>query len=124
MVQVDPAEDLTKFIFNRSQFSPSNDRVKYSAFMPPPNRRLSVFRIDGLAENDVWEIGERIGGKRTLPLLARADIKVSFVAETGLKMDADEIPPRHANIIDWPDDHSAVILKAKELARKSQLHLK
>ena len=75
MVQVDPSEDLTKFIFNRSQFSPSNDRVKYSAFMPPPNRRLSVFRIAGLAENDVWEIGETIGERRTLPLLARADIQ-------------------------------------------------
>lgn len=124
MVQVDPSEDLIKFIFNRSQFSPSNDRVKYSAFMPPPNRRLSVFRIAGLAENDVWEIGETIGERRTLPLLARADIKVSFVAETGLKIDADDIPPRHANIIDWPEDHSAVILKAKELARKAQLHLR
>ena len=124
MVQVDPSEDLTKFIFNRSQFSPSNDRVKYSAFMPPPNRCLSVFRIAGLAENDVWEIGKTIGERRTLPLLARADIKVSFVAETSLKIDADDIPPRHANIIDWPEDHSAVILKAKELARKAQLHLR
>jgi hypothetical protein len=124
MVQVDPSEDLTKFIFNRSQFSTSNDRVKYSAFMPPPNKRLSVFRIAGLAENDVWEIGETIGERRTLPLLARADIKVSFVATTGLKIDADDIPPRHANIIDWPEDHSAVILKAKELARKAQLHLR
>jgi hypothetical protein len=124
MVQVDPSEDLTKFIFNRSQFSTSNDRVKYSAFMPPPNKRLSVFRIAGLAENDVWEIGETIGERRTLPLLAHADIKVSFVAETGLKIDADDIPPRHANIIDWPEDHSAVILKAKELARKAQLHLR
>lgn len=124
MVQVDPSEDLTKFIFNRSQFSPSNNRVKYSAFMPPPNRRLSVFRIAGFAENDVWEIGETIGERRTLPLSARADIKVLFVAETGLKIDADDIPPRHVNIIDWPEDHSAVILKAKELARKAQLHLR
>lgn len=124
MVQVDPSEDLTKFIFNRSQFSPSNDRVKYSAFMPSPNRRLSVFRIAGLAENDVWEIGETIGERRTLPLLARADIKVSSVAEAGLKIDADDIPPQHANIIGWPEDHSAVILKAKELARKAQLHLR
>ena len=124
MMQVDPSEDLTKFIFNRSQYSPSNDRVKYSAFMPPPNRRLSVFRIIGLAKNDLWEIGETIGKQRMLPLLAHADIKALSVAEAGLNIEADDIPPRHANIIDWPEDHSAAILKAKELARKAQLHLK
>lgn len=126
MVQADPSEDLTKFIFNRSQFSPSNSRVKYSVFMPPSNRRLSVFRILGLSPNEMWAIGETVGSQRALPLspLARADIKASSVTDAGLEINADDIPPRHANIVGWPEDDSAIKLKAIELAEKAQLHLR
>jgi len=124
MVQVDPSEDLTKFIFNRSQFSPLSNRVKYSVFIPPSNRRLSVFRISGLSECDVWGIGETVGTQRALPLLARANIKAVSVTEIGLEIDADDVPPRHASIIGWPKEASAIKLKAIELAGRSQLHLR
>lgn len=121
---INPSNDLTKYIFNKSQFSSLNKRVKYSVFIPPANRRLSVFRIVNLSENEVWEIGNDVGTERELTLLARADIKVSSVTETGLKIDADDRPPRHANIVGWPDEDSAIKLKAMELAEKAQLHLK
>ena len=124
MIQVSPSEDLARFIFSRSHFSPSNKSVKYAAFIPPSNRCLSVFRISGLSEGEIWEIGGSVGAQRTQPLLARADIKVSSVVETGLKIDADDIPTRHANIIGWPQEASAIKLKAIELAEKSCLHLK
>jgi hypothetical protein len=90
--------------------------------MPPlPDKRLSVFRISGLHENDIWGIGENL---RTQSLLGRADIKALAVFETGLSIDPDNTPPRHANIIGWPEDSSAIKLKAIELAEKAQLHLK
>ncbi len=121
---INPSDDLTKYIFNKSQFSSSNKRVKYSVFIPPSNRRLSVFRIVGLSENQVWEIGNAIGTERELTLLARADIRVSSVTKTGLEIDADDIPPRHANIVGWPAEDSEIKLRAIELAEKAQLHLK
>ncbi|MDO9289223.1 MAG: hypothetical protein Q7T83_10570 [Thermodesulfovibrionales bacterium] len=124
MDQLSPSEDLAKFIFNRSQFSALNERVKYSVYIPPPNKRLSVFRIAGVPETEVWQIGKDVGNERSLPLLARADIKVSVVTETGLRIELDDIPPRHANIIGWPEDASKVKLKAMMLADKAQLHLK
>lgn len=124
MEPLSPSEDLAKFIFNRSQFSALNERVKYSVYIPPPNKRLSVFRISGVPEIEVWKIGKDVGNERKLPLLARADIKVSAVTETGLRIDSDNIPPRHANIVGWPEDASEVKLKAMELAEKAQLHLK
>lgn len=125
MIRINTSEDLARFIFSRSQFSPSNKRVKYSAFMPSPlNKGLSVFCISGLSEHQVWKIGETVGTQRNLPLLARADIKALSVTATGLEIDADDNPPRHANIVGWPEEHSAVILKAKELAEKAELHLK
>jgi hypothetical protein len=121
---MDFSEDLTKFIFNKSQFSPLNNRVKYSAFMPPQNRRLSVFRVSGISQPEVWEIGGFIGEKRSLPLLARADIMASAVIETGLEVYADDDPPRHANIVGWPQDASDIKLKALELAEKADLRLR
>ncbi len=123
MVRINTSEDLARFIFSRSQFSPSNKRVKYSAFMPL-NKCLSVFRISGLSEHQVWEIGETVETQRELQLLARADINASSVNGTGLEIDADDNPPLHANIVGWPEEHSAVILKAKELAEKAELRLK
>lgn len=124
MISISFSEDLSKFIFNNSQFSSQNKRVKYSVFIPPRNKRLSVFRIAELSENEVWEIGNAVGIERNLKLLARADIKVSSVTKIGLGIDADDIPPRHANIVGWPDEDSEIKLKALELAEKAQLHLK
>jgi len=124
MVSLSLSEDLSKFIFNKSQFSSSNKRVKYSVFIPPSNRRLSVFRSTDLSENEVWEIGNAIGIERKLTLLARADIRVASVTKTGLEIDVDDIPPRHANIVGWPDEDSEIKLKAMELAENAQLHLK
>jgi len=72
----------------------------------------------------VWEIGNAVGTERELTLLARADIKVSSVTKTGLEIDADDIPPRHANIVDWPAEDSEIKLRAIELAEKAQLHMK
>lgn len=124
MDQLSPSEDLAKFIFNKSQFSALNNRVKYSVYIPPPNKRLSVFRISGIPETEVWKIGKDVGDERKLPLLARADIKVSVVTEADLKIETDDIPRRHANIIGWPEDASKVKLKAMMLADKAHLHLK
>jgi hypothetical protein len=90
--------------------------------MPPKNRRLSVFRVSGLLENEIWQLVDNLRTDQSL--LGRADIKARSVNETGLAVEADDIPPRHANIIGWPDDDLAIRLKALELAETAHLHLK
>ncbi|MBF0566085.1 MAG: hypothetical protein HQK89_12680 [Nitrospirae bacterium] len=124
MVQVDPSEYLTTFIFSKNQFSLLNGRVKKYAFIPPKHRRLSVFRISELADHEVWEIGEKVGILRELPLLARADITVLSVNNAGLYIDADDNPPHHANIVGWHEKDSEIKLKATELAESAQLYVK
>jgi hypothetical protein len=89
--------------------------------MPPQDKRLSVFRTSGLSENEIWSIGESL---RPRPLLGRADIRAGSVYEVGLSIDVDNDPPRHANIVDWPEEDTAIRLKAIELAERAQLHLK
>jgi len=73
--------------------------------MPPANLKLSVYRTDKLSELDIWRIGEKRVARKAKPprnLHGRADIKALQVVETGLQIIPDNVPPRHANIIDWP----------------------
>ena len=121
MSHVDAAEILARYIFHRNHYRPSDNTVKYSAFMPPADKRLSVFRTSGLEEQAIWTLGESL---RAQPLKGRADIAVAAVEETGLAVDADDIPPRHANVVGWPDDHSAIELKALELSQRAHLSLR
>jgi hypothetical protein len=89
--------------------------------MPPEDKRLSVFRTSGLREYEIWELG---GSLRAKLCWGRADIAAGDVSETGLAVAADDIPPRHANIVGWPDDNSAIKLKALELSERAHLRLK
>jgi hypothetical protein len=118
---VDATETLSRYIYSRNHYRSSDQTVRYSAFIPPEDNRLSIFRISGLQEADIWKIGE---GLRRQQLHGRADIEAVVVNEIGLGIVADDIPPRHANIIGWPEEASAIKLKAIELADKAILRLK
>ena len=121
MRYVDASEILARYIFTKNHYRTSDNTVKYSAFLPPPDKRLSVFRTSGMGEHAIWALGESLRQQR---LKGRADIRAAAVVETGLAIDADDIPPRHANIVGWPDDHSAIMLKALELSQQAHLRLK
>lgn len=121
MNQVEAEEILARFLYSRNHYRSSDNTVKYSAFIPPEDRCLSVFRTSGLHENDVWSIGDSL---RVQPSLGRADITALSVLESGLLIVADDIPPRHANITGWHGEASAIKLKAIELAEKACLMLK
>jgi len=121
MDQIDITEDLARYIYFKKHYRSSDHTVKYSAFLPPRDRRLSVFRISGRSETEIWSIGKNL--RAQLPL-GRADIRAASVYNAGLVIDADDDPPRHANIVGWPEDDSAIKLKAMELAEVAQLHLR
>ena len=121
MPQLNSLEDLARYLFHRNEFNSTKELVKYPAFMPPANRRLSMFHISGLGEQEIWEIGERVASQRSLPLLARADIKVSFINKTALIIDEDGTIQRHVNIVGWPDDSTEIRLKAIDLAEMAVL---
>lgn len=121
MSPVDPTESLARFLYSKNHYRSLDHTVKHAAFMPPPNKLLSVFRIFDLQENEVWRLGDTLRAEQPL---GRADIKTLYVTETGLTVDADDIPPRHANIIGWSDESSETKLKAIVLAEKASLRLK
>lgn len=121
---VAPAEPLARFLLSSSQFSKKNQRVKFQAFMPPADLRLSVFRIVELSEAEVWRLGEqhvaRAAGKT---LHARADLAASAFTGQKLSIDADNAPVRHANVLGWATERSEQQLVAMELARLASLRV-
>lgn len=124
---VNPKESLGRYLSQRTHYSPEKNSVKPQAFMPPLNLCLSVFRIDGLQLEEIWEIGQKkvIDAMQQPKVLhGIADVKVSTVQENNLKVEPDDRPPRHANIIGWPEEKEKQKIIAQELAAKAKLVLK
>ena len=99
-------------------------RLKYNAFLPRPIKggrpSLSVFRIDGLAEDEVWDLARA----HVLPSLSagrrihgRGDLTADdVVAVSPLAVDFDDTPRRHANVVDWPQNRAEQKVLAQALA--------
>jgi hypothetical protein len=119
---VDPAEPITRYIFSSSHFSTQNNRVKHNAFMPSSGE-TSVFRTGGLAEPEIWAIGQGISTQRGQQLHARGDLLTGDVLSLSLTVEPSEPPPRHANITGWPHEKDLIKLRAMELAEKATLRL-
>lgn len=92
-----------------------------------PNRQgeTSIYRIDGLSDSEINEIGENYVSKLLdKPLLGRAEIFVSEVIEHNLNVVSAPNPhARHANITNWPNEREAVRMIAVELSAKARLRL-
>ncbi len=124
MDDVAPSETLSRFILQRNHYRPSDNQVKYAAFLPH-NNKTSVFRTSGIAESEVWDIGDKeVAEKRGKSILGRADITAYHVLSRGLKVIPFEPPVRHANITEWPREESKQKQIALELAADAQLLLK
>ena len=123
---VNPNESLARYLTHKNHFYHRDNAVRYLAFMPRTDLRLSVFRIDGLELDEVWEIGQREVidvSPQLKTLYGRADIKASKVREFNLEIHPSNTPPRHADICGWPEKakHKSV---AQQLAAEAKLILK
>ena len=119
-------ESLVRFITSTSQFNAV--MVKPSAFLPNPrDGKTSVFRHDRDPRAALWQLAaDVIGEQRSVHAVAL--LTASDVRAANLEVEAHEPPPRHANIIGWPQHFSDPELaraQAKEwatvLAQRSRL---
>jgi len=124
---------IARFVFSESQISRQNNRVKDGAFLPifsKENNRweTSVFRVDGLAPQDVVDLGVReVESKRQTPplrLLAWGENSSQDYADQKLTMRVDEPPHRHKVALGWPVEKDKQKIIAKQIARHSTLHLR
>lgn len=81
-----------------------------------------MFRIDGLEDARIWELGdEHVARPSQRTIYGRGDILQGEVERVGLRLDHNNIPPRHANIEGWPADKDEKMMLAKELAAAASL---
>lgn len=116
-VPVAYSETLARYIFSRKYLGP--EHPKAAAFLPPSDMKLSLFRIDGLSESGVWDIGFAVGGESHRHLHGRGDLVASQISAHGLQTDPDNIPERHVNATGWPTDASEQLSIAQELANSA-----
>ena len=100
---VDVSETITRYIFDPKHMRADN-KPKPRAFDPGPTQKLSMFRIESLSEDDIWEIGRNVGVVSDRTLEGRGDLKAFHVSDQGLTFDVDNNPTRHFNAVNWPSD--------------------
>ena len=102
------------------------NEVKPNAFFPPTNMQLSVYRIDGLEQDEIWEIGQDIVDNMAEQrnLYGVADVKARIVEREKLAIMPDELPSRHANIINWPSEEAKCLSITQKIAAEARLILR
>lgn len=115
---IDDEESLARFLTQSNQFN--SFMAKPAAFLPnPKHRNTSVFRA-GNAPAQLRQIWEALGSQRTLK--AAAVCKAARIRANQLDVIAEEPPPAHANIENWPWlDNDPELQKAKQLELAGQI---
>lgn len=82
--------------------------VKPKLFEPTKSLELSVFRIEGIGHSEICNLGVDVANKHPTAryLYGWGELSESAVIGTGLQVEYDNVPPRHANIVNWPQDAS------------------
>lgn len=125
MDQIKENEIVTRYICSKNHYSSANKRVKFGAFMPARDNKTSVFRIDELSYEEVWQYGVKyVESKGDREIFARADLKIKNIIKHNLKVTPSEPPHRHANIEGWPDDKILQKHIANKLANDADLFVK
>lgn len=119
---------ITRFIVDKAHYAPTKGRVKYGAFLPPGNHRLSVYLSNDLDEETIWDIGDRfVASARNRPLRARADLTKDTIDSANRSQLSIEWAPHphhlHHNIVGWPDSKDERIALAQDLANSASLYL-
>lgn len=130
MNDISQNEVITRFIFSSKHFARGNKTVKFRAFMPPQVSKevptysdsLSVYRISGISDSQIWEIGREHVQTENRLIKAKADISIGDFYKNNLRVVPDMQPHhRHANIMLFPADRLTCQRIATKLALASKL---
>ncbi len=123
----DPDDLLARFLLQKNHFKRAENRATPEAFMPPPDLKLSVYQITNLPDVQIWTLGRNVLQQHPQPrLYGRADVRVGGVHDQKLKAVRDDDPPRHVNVVGWPnyaDGKDLVKSLAQQLAKSAKLDL-
>jgi len=122
---LDPSSPVSRFIFDRNQIRKNEPGVKYRAFLPGADGTLSVYRVLNLNDEEIWEIAVRhVEPGRGKKALARGDCLIKVFQQHNLQIEPDEDPPRHANIVGFPEEKDLQKSITMEIAAQAKLALR
>jgi hypothetical protein len=120
---VSPSERISRFVMYRKWLDGAG-RVTSAAFMPSSARTVSVYRTSKCAEKRIWLLGLLFVERKrrdSRKILGRADVRANVALQEGLRIRPLLTPhPRHAELIDWPEEKEAQKDKALALALASE----
>lgn len=121
-----PDEPLARFLTQSSHWHKERHQVSSSAFLPSRLATgLSVFRTTGLDARAVWALGDlHVVPSPVRRVRGAATVIASVVTTAGLTLVRDDVPPRHAEIRNWPEEKEARKQCALELAASASLTLR
>ena len=115
-----PDDRLSRFIRSERHVAETKHLVKLNAFMPPSDKRLSVFHTHNINEYQIWKLAdEHLPADKSIRL--RADISVINVGQADLNIDWNYRPKYHVDIVGWPDGKDDQKARALELAKNAKL---
>ena len=120
-----PTELLSRFILERNKYSVEYMKAKPGLYIPNREGKLSVLRSTDQTEEKIWEWGnDHAAIPMGKTLYGRADCTGMLFTTLGLKVEPDDSPPRHANVVGWPEEKSKRKNLADKLAREATLVLR
>ena len=121
-----PNELVSRYLTQSGHYAESTDRVKANAFHPARrDHKTSVFRIQALTENQIWKLGDvYVAASSGKKIRARAELSVTQITDIGLRVEPDEPPIRHSNIVGWPNGKDALMSQAQEVAAVAVLRVR
>ncbi len=116
---VNGPDRLTRFLYNKGDFSPSKGKVRPRAFeRAPGDEGLSTFLTEGLEREAVETLGR---AQRAQSLKALANLPAQTYVENDLRIDPDNSPERHVYILGWPEDEELQLEIRTKLADAAEL---
>jgi len=112
--EIDDSEHVGRFITSSGHVAKTKGRVKHPAFFPDKtDDETSIFRVDGLDQRQISEIGSA-----NIPygnFHGAAVLRAGIVRRETLTVLADEPPDRHGVFRSWPHHDDAEFQKARRM---------
>ncbi len=77
--------------------------AKPKLFEPNKDGELSIFDVAGLSSEDKCKLEIPVAKTQNKRLYGWGVVSCEQIRKVGLKIDRDDNPPRHANILGWPE---------------------
>ena len=94
----------------------TQDYAKPKLFEPNKDGELSIFDVVGLSCREKCKLGIPVAKSQNKKLYGWGVVSCKQIKGVGLEIDRDDNPPRHANILGWPEAPEDRKSKQQELA--------